>query len=82
MNIIEKIIEESKNSRDHYGPFNSTHEAYGVLMEEVEEFWHEVKTKDPDQKWKASRMISELIQVSSIAHRLAEELQKNEVKWV
>ena len=45
MKTIEKVAMEIQTSRDKYGPFNSTHEVYGVLVEEVQEFMDEVKKK-------------------------------------
>jgi hypothetical protein len=39
--------------------FNSTHELYAVLLEEVDEFWDSVKTDDPDP--------GELLQIAAVA---------------
>lgn len=45
MTIQSRIQQEKETARKKYGAFNSTHEAYGVLKEEVEEFWDSVKHK-------------------------------------
>jgi glycyl-tRNA synthetase beta subunit len=39
--LIEKEIERTESK----GDYNSLHEAYAVLLEEVDEFWDEVKKK-------------------------------------
>lgn len=31
-----------------FGPFNSAHEGYGILKEEVDELWDDVKANDID----------------------------------
>lgn len=41
-----RIGEEYIRAKKKFGPFKSPHEAYGVIMEEIEEFWHLVKNHD------------------------------------
>lgn len=53
-----------------WGPFNSLHEAYGVLMEEVEEFWAHVKVNQKKRDLDATR--KELIQVAAMAAKAIE----------
>jgi hypothetical protein len=43
--IIEDILKEEKRAVNLYGPFNSLHEAYAVILEEMDEFWDYVKEK-------------------------------------
>lgn len=52
--------------------FNSAHEAYGVIKEEFEEFWDEVKKKESDRSFKA--MQAELLQVAASALKYANQL--------
>ena len=83
-NTIYAIKEELESAREKYGPFNSTHEAYAVLQEEVNEFWELVQgvVKFSDDDWKNDRMREELKQVAAIAIRIIEELENKEIKWV
>jgi len=74
------IKEEMQTAREKYGAFNSTHEVYGVLAEEVDEFWECVK-QQPEWKEKEA-MINELTQIAAIAQRAIKELENNEIKWV
>ena len=96
MKNIEKLANEIQVAREKYGPFNSTHEVYGVLIEEVQEFFDEVKIKnaDPDlfeelpdyviedKNLKKSRMINELMQIAAISLRAIDELEHDQIKWV
>jgi hypothetical protein len=77
---------ESKKAFDIYGHFNSTHEVYGVLMEEVHEFFEVVKEKPPKNKTelkiKSKRMILELEQIAEVCLRASKELKYNKIKHV
>lgn len=82
-NIEDQIQEEAINAYKKYGHFNSTHEVYGVLVEELEEFFEFVKLniglRDESKK---NEMIKELIQISAIAKRAAMELNNNKINWI
>ena len=82
---------EAMKAYEKYGHFNSTHEVYAVLKEEVEEFWEIVKEKTCDGfsrrepmtlDNKKRRMIAELEQICSVADRAIKELSENEIHWV
>ena len=81
---IKAITAETNKAQSKYGNFNSTHEAYAVLLEEVNEFWDLVQgvISFSDTEWKADRMKSELTQVASIATRIIEQLEDDQIKWV
>lgn len=65
---IELLGARTKNPK----PLNSSHEAYAVILEEVDEFWEEVKKKksmrDP------VKMRGELVQIAAMCQRAAEDL--------
>ncbi len=92
MKTIEKVAFEIQTAREKYGPFNSTHEVYGVLIEEVEEFFSEVKKKTVEgekandefsyAETKKRGMIEELMQIASISLRAIDELEHGNIKWV
>ena len=77
---------EQKKAFETYGHFNSTHEVYGVLMEEVNEFFEvvmEKPAKDKVQHYKKTeRMIEELNQIRAIAEQSINELKANKIKFV
>lgn len=58
------LLELDKAMTKHKG-MNSSHEAYAVLLEEMDEFWDEVKKQVPDKK----NMRKELLQISAMAQR-------------
>jgi demethoxyubiquinone hydroxylase (CLK1/Coq7/Cat5 family) len=82
---------ESEQARAKYGAFASTHEIYGVLSEEVAEFFDIVREKtlanhinyvSEELSDKKYRIVAELIQIASVANRAADEIMKGEVKWI
>jgi len=58
-------IEELK-ATEEYGDFNSWHELYGVLMEEIFEFFEGVRQNDPDPL--------ELAQIAGVCQRGIKQL--------
>ena len=80
---MKTIEQEKTEALKKYGHFNSTHEVYAVLLEEVDEFWELVKL--PTQKnatLKQDDMIEELTQIAAIAQRAIKELENNEIRWI
>ena len=74
--------QEQKEAYEKYGHFNSTHEVYGVLKEEVDEFFDWVRDKSMSREARADFCIHELTQIAAIAERAISELKNNQIKWV
>ncbi len=72
MKILEEIKAEYDRATELYGSFNSAHEGYAVLLEEVEELWDEVK-KSP-KKREPQKMREEAIQVAAMAMRFLNDV--------
>lgn len=53
-------------------PLNSSHEAYAVILEELDEFWAEVCKRRENRDRVA--MLKELIQIGAMAQRAAEDI--------
>lgn len=72
--VLGAVQEEADSAMAAHGSMRSTHEAYAVILEELDEFWDEVK-KNPkkltDEQWSQWRkdMRKELIQTSAMATR-------------
>src|SRR5688572_9811957 len=64
---LNAVADELQRARAKFGPMASTHEAYAVIKEEFDEFWDEMRKKNPD----FSNMRDELIQVAAMAIRAA-----------
>lgn len=69
-NIVGTILAELHFSTQKYGQFNSTHEAYGVIKEEVDEMWDECKKND------LKFMRAEAVQVAAMALRFILDADK------
>jgi len=74
--IAMEVVEEVKRAmglRDGGGhaAMNSPHEAYAVLLEEVDEYWDEVKRYNPNKPGRDTRprQREELIQIAAMAIR-------------
>ncbi len=68
-NILDEIALEAQQAADKFAPFNSAHEGFAVLLEEVDELKAEVwknPSRNPDR---AEKMRKEAIQVGAMALR-------------
>ena len=57
--IFEEVIREITRVRKKHKPYHNHHEAYAVLLEEVQEYWDSVKADRPNP--------CELVQVAAVA---------------
>lgn len=69
----ELVERELQRARELHGPITGAHDAYGRLLEEVDEFWDEVKMRQSVRS--PDRMRDELVQVAAMAQRAAEDLK-------
>ena len=67
MRDFTQVFEEFNRASEKYPAFNSAHEGYAVLLEEVDELWTEVK-KSPKNR-DMVRMKEEAVQVAAMALR-------------
>lgn len=68
----EAVEQELQRARSGYPPFNSAHEGFAILKEEVDELWDEVKVKQRNRDLQL--MWSECVQVAAMAQRIAEDV--------
>lgn len=66
--IITDITKEVDRATLMYPTFNSAHEGWAILKEEVDELWEAVKMKDSDED-RVGAMKEEAIQVGAMAIR-------------
>jgi len=70
--IIKQIISEYESASGKYPKFNSTHEGYAVIQEEVDELWDLVKSNKGING--GSEFRSECIQIAAMAIRFIKDL--------
>ena len=63
--ISVAVIQEMIDATQKHGRFNSPHEGWGVIWEEVDELWDEVRAKVHDK----DKMRKECIQIAAMAFR-------------
>jgi len=67
--ISKQVEEEYDSAAKKFGRFNSYHEGYAVLQEEVDELWDEIKGEQSLEE-----MEKEAIQVAAMAIRFIYDL--------
>jgi hypothetical protein len=65
--VLNAIHTEFCRAAKKFPKFNSAHEGYAVLLEEIDELWDEVKLNHSDQSKR--RMREEAIQIGAMAMR-------------
>lgn len=73
MNIEKDIKEEIKKAESKFHEYNSPHEGYAIIFEELDELWDEIKHRDQSQ----IRMYKEAIQVACTAVRFCKMIKNN-----
>ena len=63
LGVIELVLNEYDRATKKFGEFNSTHEGYAIIQEELDELWDAVKKNDIEDSRK------EAIQVAAMAIR-------------
>ena len=74
--VFAAVCTEVTTATNNWPPMNSAHEAYAVLLEEVDELWDHVKTNQKRRDLVA--MQKEAIQVAAMAVRFALEVCSEE----
>lgn len=72
MSFTDLVGDELARARAEHGPMASAHEAYAVILEELEEFRAEVFRKQAARD--KGRMRDELVQLAAMCQRAAEDL--------
>lgn len=74
--LLDAVATEVLQAEANWPPMNSAHEAYAVLLEEVDELWAHVKTKQRHRNLAAMR--TEALQVAAMAIRFARDVTTEE----
>jgi hypothetical protein len=67
---VKEVLEELGRARTKFQPFPSEHHGYAVLLEEVDELWEEVRSKDA----KPENIRAEAVQVAAMGLRFILDL--------
>ncbi len=70
--FLDLVDREVRRARQKHPRLNSAHEAYAVILEELDEYWEEVRKRKADRNNFSSLM--ELVQIAAMANRAAEDL--------
>lgn len=72
MLFLEMVEAELKRAEAKHGGMSSHHEAYAVILEEVDEYWDMVKLQSGKRDPEA--MLIELVQIAAMAAKAAKHL--------
>ncbi len=76
MPTLSTLIEDELwSARRKFPEIRNVHEGYAVILEELDEFWDEVRKKKPDH----TAMRKELIQAAAMCHRVIEDVLEPEL---
>jgi NTP pyrophosphatase (non-canonical NTP hydrolase) len=76
MNSLQQIEQEYIKCSEKFPLFNTPHEGYAVLLEEVDELWDAVKiVKYPVSVHDIERMKKEVIQIGAMAVKFIESFE-------
>lgn len=85
--LCQEVSEEVKRAMSLHAGMASRHEAHSVILEELEEFWDEVKlnprkmTPEQQEAWKL-KMREELIQTAAMCVRTIADLNLGKTEEV
>ena len=68
--IAQEVVEEVESASQKFPKFNSAHEGFAILKEEVDELWDEVKKQDTNSE----AMRKEACQCAAMAMRFIKDL--------
>jgi hypothetical protein len=71
--VLDEVLDELLRARAIHPPFRSLHEAYAVILEELDEVWAEIKAKKPDY----DKLRVEGIQLCAMTLRFVTELKRS-----
>lgn len=67
---------EAQSAREKWPCFNTAHEGFAILQEEVDELWDHVRTNQKNRD--IGKMYKEAVQVAAMAIRFAAEICNEE----
>jgi len=70
---LDYVLKEVQTAQKNFTKFNSYHEGYAVILEEMDELWEEVKKKDATGR-SEKKLKREAIQVGAMAIRFLVDL--------
>ena len=70
LDVEAMVREETAKAEEKFGPFHSSHEGLGVLIEEVDELREAIRSNIP------ALIQKEAVQVASVASRIAKSMRR------
>lgn len=74
---FEEVRAEFIKASSKFAPFNSAHEGYAIIKEELDELWDEVKDDKRTYSERSEAMRAEAVQVAAMALRFIVDVTPN-----
>ncbi|KKK48668.1 hypothetical protein LCGC14_3142800, partial [marine sediment metagenome] len=71
--VLKVVRLELERATSKFGPMASAHEGYAVILEELDEFWEEVRKKRENRSY--LHMREELVQIAVMAIQAIGDLE-------
>lgn len=76
VDLVMEVNDEVLRAQGIHAPMHSPHEAHSIILEEVEEFWDEVKAFNlPKGRDTRPKMRAELVQIAAMCIRTIKDLK-------
>jgi chromosome segregation ATPase len=75
--VLKEVEKEISRATVKFPPYNSAHEGYAVIKEELDELWEHVRTRDENRN--VEEMAQEAIQVATTAVRFVIDVCKKQL---
>lgn len=76
MRVANEVLDELYRAMDKFAPFNSAHEGYAVILEEMDELWDAIKNNKLGTEIEQR---AEAIQVAAMAFRFVMDVSDKRV---
>jgi hypothetical protein len=76
--VVTDVIAELRRAEEKFAAFNSSHEGYAVILEELDELWDEIKGNK--REGSTDRQYKEAMQVAAMGMRFMLFLKLKEIK--
>lgn len=70
--LMAEVLNELETAQRINKPFNSSHEGYAVILEELDELWTEVRKRRTERD--KNRMREECVQIAAMAIRFINDI--------
>lgn len=73
--VVKEALAELDRAIQKFPSFRSFHEGYGIIKEELDELWEEIKSHDKKEDWNKESIYKEALHLSAMSIRFLIDFQ-------